>query len=220
LFPFYCIFVTFSLKIIEYYFFNYYQYLLDYPSVGDEVDSDFVMEENQDNHDNDSHLMDSDMVLSSSDSEQSSDGGNVQEDHGQYCFWLQQFHRDAFYSAYLPEWEKANKSSHLISKEKYNEIVPLLRTKCQKKEPACLLKYCSTSSLRGDVEGRCLYRKWNGTLKVVPTIENVFDVILDAHLKEVMPKGSVVIAMNWKLDFSNTVLLFFLFHVFLFEYYV
>jgi hypothetical protein len=41
-----------------------------------------------------------------------------------------------------------------------------------------------------------LYRKWNGTLKVVPTIENVFDVILDAHLKEVMPKGSVVIAMN------------------------
>jgi len=74
------------LKIIEYYFFNYYQYLLDYPSVSDEVDSDFVMEENQDNHDNDSHLMDSDMVLSSSDSEQSSDGGNVQEDHGQYCF--------------------------------------------------------------------------------------------------------------------------------------
>jgi hypothetical protein len=55
---------------------------LDYPSASDKEDSDFVTEENQDSHDNDSHLMDSDMVLSLSDSEQSSDGGNVQEDYG------------------------------------------------------------------------------------------------------------------------------------------
>jgi hypothetical protein len=81
------------------------------------------------------------MVLSSSDSEESSLSGNVQEVCGHYCYRLQWFCKDAFYSAYLPEWEKAKKSSHLISQEKYDEIVALLRMKHQKKEPAQLLKY-------------------------------------------------------------------------------
>jgi len=89
----------------------------------------------------------------------------------------------------LPEWEKAKKSSHLISQEKYDEIVTLLRTQHQKKEPAHLLKYRSTYSLCGNVEGHCLYRNWNGKLTVVPTIENVFDVILEAHAKGGHPKG-------------------------------
>jgi len=113
------------------------------------------------------------MVLSSSDSDKSSLSGNVQEDHGRYCCPLQRFHKDTFYSAYLPEWEKAKKSSHLISK----------------KEPARLLKYRSTYSLCGNVEGRCLYRNWNGKLTVVPTIENVIDIILEAHAKGSHPKG-------------------------------
>jgi hypothetical protein len=172
------------LAIKEYYFSNCYQYLLDYPSGSEDDDSNFVVEEPHETQENDSHVLDSDMVLSSSDSDESSLSGNIQEDRGHYCYPLQQFHKDAFYSAYLPEWEKAKKSSHLISQEKYDEIVALLRTKHQKKEPARLLKYRSTYSLCGNVEGHCLYRNWNGKLTVVPTIENVFDVILEAHAKE------------------------------------
>jgi hypothetical protein len=135
------VFFTFYLTIKEYYFSNYYQYLLDYPSGSEEDDSNFVVEEPHETQENDSHVIDSDMVLSSSDSEESSLNGNVQEDCSRYCYRLQWFHKDAFYSAYLPEWEKAKKSSHLISQEKYDEIVALLRTKHQKKEPARLLKY-------------------------------------------------------------------------------
>ena len=182
-------FFTFCLKFIEYYFSNYYQYLLDYSSGSEEDDSDFLVEEPHETQENNSHVTDSDMVLSSSNSEESSLSGNVQEDCGRYCYQLQRFHKDAFYSAYLPEWEKAKKSSHLISQEKYDEIVTLLRTKRQKKEPARLLKYRSTYSLCGNVEGRCLYRNWNGKLTVVPTIKNVFDIILEAHAKGGHPKG-------------------------------
>ena len=163
---------------------------MDYPSASEDDDSDFVVEEHDETQENDSHVIDSDMVLSSSDSDESSLSGNVQEDRGRYCYRLQRFHKDAFYSAYLPEWEKAKKSSHLISQEKYDEIVALLRTTRQKKEPARLLKYRSTYSLCGNVEGRCLYRNWNGKLTVVPTIENVFDIILEAHAKGGHPKGN------------------------------
>jgi len=59
-------FFTFYLTIIEYYFSNYYQYLLDYPSGSEEDDSDFVVEEPHEAQENDSHVIDSDMVLSSS----------------------------------------------------------------------------------------------------------------------------------------------------------
>ena len=86
--------------------------------------------------------------------------------------------------------EKAKKSSHLICQEKYVEIVALLRTQRQKKEPARLLKYRSTYSLCRNVEGRCLYHNWNGKLTVVPTIENIFDIILEAHAKGGHPKGN------------------------------
>jgi hypothetical protein len=129
------------------------------------------------------------MVLSSSESDESSLSGNIQEDRGRYCYQLQWFHKDTFFSDYLPEWEMAKKSSHLICQEKNDEIVALLRTKHQKKEPARLLKYRSTYSLCGNVEGCCLYRNWNGKLTVVPTIENIFDVILEAHAKGGHAKG-------------------------------
>jgi hypothetical protein len=178
------------LAIKEYYFSNYSQYLMDYPSASDNDDSDFLPEEHDETQDNDPHVIDSDMVLSSSESDESSISGNVQEDRGWYCYPLQQFHKDTFYSAYLPEWEKAKKSSHLICQEKYDEIVALLRTKHQKKEPPRLLKYRSTYSLCGNVEGHCLYQKWNGKLAVVPTIGNIFDVILEAHAKGGHPKGN------------------------------
>jgi len=113
---------------------------MDYPSDSDDEDSDFVLEEPEETEESD-HVIDSGMELSSSDSDESSIIGNVQEDRGRYCYRLQRFHKDAFYSAYLPEWEKAKKNSHLICQEKYDEIVALLRTTRQKKEPARLLKY-------------------------------------------------------------------------------
>jgi len=162
---------------------------MDYPSGSDDEDSDFVLEQPEETKEND-HVIDSDMELSSSDSDVSSISGNVQEDCGRYCYRLRSFHKDAFYAAYLPEWEKAKKSSHLICQEKYDEIVALLMTQRQKKEPARLLKYCSTYSLCGNVEGHCLYCNWNGKLTVVPTIENVFDIILEAHAKGGHPKGN------------------------------
>jgi len=102
---------------------------------------DFLLEEHDETQENDPHVIDSDKVLSSSESDKSSLSGNVQEDRGRYCYRLQRFHKDTFYSAYLPEWEKAKKSSHLICQEKYDEIVALLRTKRQKNEPPRLLKY-------------------------------------------------------------------------------
>jgi hypothetical protein len=177
------------LAIKENYFSNYYQFLLDYPSGSEDDALNFLVEQPHETQENDSHVLDSDMVLSSSDSDESSLSGNVQEDCGRYCYGLQRFHEDAFYSAYLPEWEKAKKSSHLISHEKYDKIVTLLRMKRQKKEPAHLLKYQSTYSLCENIEGRCLYRNWNGKLTVLPTIENVFDVILEVHAKGSHPKG-------------------------------
>jgi len=76
---------------------------MDYPSASEDDDSDFVEEEHDETQENDSHVIDSDMVLSSSDSDESSLSGNVQEDRGRYCYRLQRFHKDAFYSAYLPE---------------------------------------------------------------------------------------------------------------------
>jgi hypothetical protein len=144
---------------------------MDYPSASDDDDSDFLLEEHDETQENDPHVIDSDMVLSSSESDESSLSGNVQEDRSRYCYRLQQFHKD-------------------ICQEKYDKIVTLLRTKCQKNEPPRLLKYRSTYSLCGNVEGRCLYRKWNAKLTVVPTIENVFDVILEGHAKGGHPKGN------------------------------
>jgi len=55
---------------------------MDYPSASEDDDSDFLVEEHDETQENDSHVIDSDMVLSSSDSDESSLSGDVQED----CF--------------------------------------------------------------------------------------------------------------------------------------
>jgi hypothetical protein len=86
LLQFFCPFFTFYLAIKEYYFSNYYQYLLDYPSGSEDDDSNFVVEQPHETQDNNSHVIDSDMVLSSSDSDESSLSGNDQKDCGHYCY--------------------------------------------------------------------------------------------------------------------------------------
>ena len=51
--------------------------MLDYPSGSEDDDSDFVVEEPHETQENDSNVIDSDMVLSSSDSDESSLSGNT-----------------------------------------------------------------------------------------------------------------------------------------------
>jgi hypothetical protein len=97
-FNFTVLFFTFYLAIKEYYFSYYSQYLMDYPSASEDDDSDVVVEEPDETQENDSHIIDSDMVLSSSDSDASLLSGNAQEDRGRYCYRLQQFHKESFYS--------------------------------------------------------------------------------------------------------------------------
>ena len=67
---------------------------------------------------------------------------------------------EAFYN--MPEQQKASRSSHLISTEKY--ILTLLQTKEQKRS-------------------HCLHWLCNGSHKAVPMYENVFDIILEGHSK-------------------------------------
>jgi hypothetical protein len=82
------------------------------------------------------HHLDTELVDEESDWYSSSDG-NVQEDRGRYSHRLLTYHREAFYEAYMPEWQKGSKSSHLINQDKYDEIVRLLQTERQPKEPPC-----------------------------------------------------------------------------------
>lgn len=116
------------------------------------------------------------------------------EDRGMYEHRLMMHHREAFYKAYTPVWNVASKSSHLINRVKYDEIVALLRTPRQKNEPSRCVKYRRLYQLSGNVEGRCLYRVVSGKkLKAVPTFENVYDVILEAHAKTEHAKGAYLL---------------------------
>jgi hypothetical protein len=107
------------------------------------------------------------------------------------------YHRKAFYEAYMPEWEKVCKSSHLINQDKYDEIVRLLRTEHQPKEPSCCHKYRSIYALCSNVAGRCLYRLCDGSYKAVPTVETVFDVILEVHSKGGHAKVTYILLVFW-----------------------
>ncbi len=60
-----------------------------------------------------------------------------------------------------------------------------------KKEPCCCVKYRATYSLCNNIEGCCLYHQCGGKMKVVPTYENVFDIILEAHSKGGHAKGKL-----------------------------
>lgn len=175
---------------------TYLQYLLDYPSTLDDDDSDWLLDDDGSAGVEipSNHIVDLDLVVEESDSYSSSDG-NVQEDRSRYSHRLLTYHREAFYEAYLPEWEKVSKSTHLINQDKYEEIVALLRTERQPKEPPRCHKYRSTYALCSNVAGRCLYRlcEKTKTYKAVPTVETVFDIILEAHSKGGHAKGTYLL---------------------------
>ena len=177
-------------------FSNYAQYLEDYPSHSDEDDLDWLVEDDGSAgvETPGDHIVGPDFLVEESDSYSSSDG-NVQEDRSRYSHRLLTYHREAFYEAYLPEWEKVSKSTHLINQDKYEEIVALLRTERQPKEPPRCHKYRSTYALCSNVAGRCLYRlcEKTKTYKAVPTVETVFNIILEAHSKGGHAKGTYLL---------------------------
>jgi hypothetical protein len=177
-------------------FSNYTQYLEDYPSHSDEDDSDWLLDDDGSSgvEKPSDHIVDPDLVVEESDPYSSSEG-NVQEDRSRYSHRLLTYHREAFYEAYLLEWEKVSKSTHLINQDKYDEIVVLLRTERQPKEPPRCHKYRSTYALCSNVASRCLYRLCDKikTYKAVPTVETVFDIILEAHSKGGHAKGTYLL---------------------------
>jgi hypothetical protein len=150
-------------------FSNYAQYLEDY---SDEDDSDWLLDDDGSAgvEKPSDHIVDPDLLVEESDSYSSSDG-NVQEDRSRYSHRLLTYHHEAFYEAYIPEWENVSKSTHLINQDKYDEIVALLRTERQPKEPPRCHKYRSTYALCSNVAGRCLYRLCDKT----KTYVNILD---------------------------------------------
>ena len=99
-------------------FSTYLQYLLDYPSTLDDDDSDWLLDDDGSAgvETPGDHIVGPDLLVEESDSYSSSDG-NVQEERSRYSHRLLMYHREAFYEAYIPEWEKVCKSTHLINQE-------------------------------------------------------------------------------------------------------
>lgn len=100
-------------------------------------------------------------------------------DVGMYQKSLNDYHREAFYSAYTPYFDQVQDATHLITQQKYDHILAILTNPREKKEPAVNYKYRKQYSVGSNVAGVSLYREG----KVVTTFEKVFDVIQEAHRK-------------------------------------
>ncbi len=90
-----------------------------------------------------------------------------------------QQHREAFYRMYLPKYRSVKGGTHLIDDDKYAELVTLLSNPMRKGATMTERNNQNKYQLVGNVANHCLYR--NGL--VVTTVERVFDVILEAHMK-------------------------------------
>jgi hypothetical protein len=87
----------------------------------------------------------------------SSTGSDGNGSDGSYLASLLQYHKDAFYKAYNPIWERVQKSTHLISQEKYDKILRIVTSTREKNEPPLIYKYCQQYSVGRNIEGRLLY---------------------------------------------------------------
>ncbi len=90
-----------------------------------------------------------------------------------------QLHRVAFYRIYLPLYQKVKSGTHLIDDVKYEELVKLLSNPLPKGATMAKRNNRRKYQLVGNIAGHCFYR--NGL--VVTTIEKVFDVMLEVHIK-------------------------------------
>jgi hypothetical protein len=119
-----------------------------------------------------------------SDAELSSDYGSINSVEESYNDVLDnqdavQHHRVAFYRMYLPLYQKVKCGTHLIDDAKFEELVKLLSNLLPKGATMVERNRRRKYQLVGNIAGHCLYR--NGL--VVTTVEKVFDVILEAHIK-------------------------------------
>jgi hypothetical protein len=80
---------------------------------------------------------------------------------------------------YLPLYQKVKAGTNLINDAKYEELVKLLSNPLPKGATMTDRNNRRKYQLVGNVAGHCLYR--NGL--VVTTVEKVFDVILEAHVR-------------------------------------
>ena len=122
----------------------------------------------------DDDTLPSDVVTTEADTEPDDD-----VDEGMYQKSLNDYHKEAFYRQYTPYFDQVQDATHLISQEKYDNILAILTNPKQRKEPAVNYKYRKQYSVGSNVAGVSLYREG----KVVTTFEKVFDVIQEAHRK-------------------------------------
>jgi hypothetical protein len=114
----------------------------------------------------------------------SSDYGSINTEEEAYADVLDdqdavQNHREAFYRMYLPLYKKVKAGTNLINDAKYEELVKLLSNPLPKGASMTDRNNRRKYELVGNIAGHCLYR--NGL--VVTTVEKVFDVILEAHIR-------------------------------------
>jgi hypothetical protein len=81
---------------------------------------------------------------------------------------LYQEHKEAFYAAYMPLFKDVQDATNLITREKYNYIIKVLKTPKSTTERGVVRKIRKTYTLDGVVDGFCLYRGG----KIVPTFES------------------------------------------------
>jgi len=92
---------------------------------------------------------------------------------------LYEGHKKSFYAAYTPLFESVKTYTHLITDEKYAQILATLQVEPSKKDSMATRKIRKVYQLSGNVERHCVFRDG----KKVTTFESVFDVILAAHRK-------------------------------------
>jgi hypothetical protein len=92
---------------------------------------------------------------------------------------MQLEHKKSFYEKYAPVYEAVKGTTYLITEEKYQWIVDVLRAPPSKQDKMNARKARATYSLTSNVDEYCITRGG----KTVMTYERVYDVIAMAHQK-------------------------------------
>lgn len=96
-----------------------------------------------------------------------------------------------FYSKYLPIFRKNERTSSLITNQKYSEIVETLlhyNDTPPAERTAEARRYVSKYRLQNNVHTATLVRNWHGVWMRVPTYEQIFNIIHRIHKTKLHPK--------------------------------
>jgi hypothetical protein len=140
----------------------------------DDDDTDYVLSDVREKDD----VLSTSYVNSDEESEYDNENGNNGDDNPS-TWSMYEEHWKAFYNVYTPLYNASKCSMHLITNEKYDWLLSILRSKPSKKDPMNVRKARHIYTLGGNVENCCLFRDG----KTVTTFERIFDVILQAHRK-------------------------------------